>query len=244
MSAEATLADMSVARPRAPYVSAPTATAVALPPGSRYGEGRRINLPAAILTILIHVGLLAAFLLVRDHVARKQEAKLTVVNLMPAAPPPAEQPEQPKIVPPVVVAPRPIVDIPTPSPIMVPTVPDPQPMPPTPPVATQSSAPPSPPAPPSVIQGGDLGSRMVTGKPPQYPTDSRRKREQGTVVLSLTLGYDGRVATISINQSSGFSRLDNAALDAVRKWRWEPIMRGGQAVMVKGLVEIPFVLKD
>nr|WP_246427285.1 energy transducer TonB [Sphingopyxis panaciterrulae] len=84
---------------------------------------------------------------------------------------------------------------------------------------------------------------MLSGAPPRYPRESRRHREEGTVVLALTLDVDGSVASISVAQSSGFQRLDEAALRAVRKWRWAPTMRSGQAVKVKGLVEIPFVLR-
>jgi protein TonB len=93
------------------------------------------------------------------------------------------------------------------------------------------------------MKAKDLGTRMISAVPPRYPTESRRQREQGTVVLELTLDADGRVAHIAVARSSGFSRLDEAALRAVRKWRWAPTMRDGQAVMVQGLVEIPFVLK-
>ena len=84
---------------------------------------------------------------------------------------------------------------------------------------------------------------MVSGKPPRYPIDSRRKREQGTVVLALTLSLDGVVETIALAQSSGFKRLDDAARDAVRSWRWKPVLRNGQPMRVKGLVEIPFILR-
>ncbi|GLV24457.1 hypothetical protein TomTYG45_08980 [Sphingobium sp. TomTYG45] len=85
---------------------------------------------------------------------------------------------------------------------------------------------------------------MVAGKPPRYPIESRRKREQGTVILSLTLGVDGAVESLTIAQSSGFSRLDVAAREAVRSWRWKPMIRDGQPVRVKGVVEIPFVLRS
>jgi protein TonB len=84
---------------------------------------------------------------------------------------------------------------------------------------------------------------MIAGKPPRYPVESRRKREQGTVLLALTLAPDGSVDTIAVARSSGFSRLDNAALDAVRRWRWKPMVQQGQPVRVKGVVEIPFVLQ-
>ena len=104
-------------------------------------------------------------------------------------------------------------------------------------------APAAPPAPPSLVQGGDLGAQMVAGKPPRYPIESRRKKEQGTVVLSLIVGLDGAVESINVAQSSGSARLDNAARDAVKGWRWKPILRSGQPVRVKGVVEIPFILR-
>lgn len=105
-------------------------------------------------------------------------------------------------------------------------------------------APPRPAAPPAPAQvaGGDLSSTMIEGNPPRYPIESRRKREQGTVVLALVLGTDGKVADIRVTQSSGHARLDAAALSAVRKWRWSPTLRDGTPVLVRGTVEIPFVL--
>jgi protein TonB len=51
------------------------------------------------------------------------------------------------------------------------------------------------------------------------------------------------VNDIAVGQSSGFDRLDKAALDAVRRWRWSPTLQGGEAVQVRGMVEIPFVLQ-
>lgn len=145
------------------------------------------------------------------------------------------------------MAPPPIIQTPVP-PVQIATTPDPVPVPS--PVAV--SAPPSPPAPaapvmaaaaPSVVQVGDIGAQMVSGKPPRYPIDSRRKREQGTVVLALVVGTDGGVESIGIARSSGFARLDDAARDAVKHWRWRPIIHDGQAVRVKGVVEIPFVIR-
>lgn len=63
-------------------------------------------------------------------------------------------------------------------------------------------------------------------------------------MLALLVGTDGRVKTISVSNSSGVRRLDDAALAAVRKWRWSPMLVGGVAVEVRGLVEIPFVLRE
>lgn len=210
---------------------------------SGYGAERSINLPAVVAVGLIHVALIAAMVQMRTAYVRHKDADLTVVNLTPPAPPPpAEEPPPPA--PPQVVAPPPIVQVPqVPVPIM--TTPEPLPI-----IAPVAAAPtPAPPAPvapaapAAPVQSNDLMLRMIAGKPPRYPTESRRLREQGTVVLAVIVGTDGRVQSISISRSSGFARLDDAARDAVKGWRWEPLIRNGVAVQVRGPVEFPFVLK-
>jgi len=208
--------------------------------GSRYGQ-KRFNPVAVAVTIGLHVALIAGLTGVHFHAEGKKRERLTVVNLQPPAPPPPPpSPKQP--VPKSQIAvPVPPLQIAAPAQTVV-TVPEP-PQEPVEVVVATPPAPPAPPAPPSVVTASDLGTRMVSGEAPRYPVESRRKHEQGTVVLSLTLGTDGAVSSISIARSSGFSRLDDAALRAVRKWRWSPTFRGGQAVMVKGQVEIPFVLQ-
>lgn len=214
---------------------------------SRYGSNSRPNIPAILLILAIHVVALAAIIQVRSHVLRAQETKLTVVNLSPPPPPPASETPPPPPSTPQVVAPPPVVQTPA-LPVPVQTTPLPMAVPvPVAPASAPSAVPApasAPSAPPSMVQGGDLGTQMVSGKPPRYPIESRRKREQGTVVLSLVLGVDGAVDSLAVAQSSGFNRLDNAARDAVKGWRWRPTIRDGQPVRVKGVVEIPFVLRS
>lgn len=236
---EETEASVSPARAAEPPVKLQIVPEPApLPPSGRYGERRRMNLPAIIVTAALHAAALTAILYVRYEAPPvEKEAQLTVVDLTP--PPPAPAPEMPPS-PPQIVAPVPRIAIPTPT--TVATTPEPVPQ-----EKTVVAAPaPAPPvvaaAPPSVVQGADLSARMISGAPPRYPLECRRRKEQGTVILALTLDLDGRVSSISIARSSGFERLDNAALSAVRKWRWAPLVKDGKPVMVKGQVEIPFVL--
>lgn len=209
---------------------------------SRYGEGQRLSVPAIIITAAFHIAAFASALLVGyEVVAKKEEPRLTVVDLTPPPPPPADPtPPPPR---PDIVAPIPPLSIAR-NPPPVATTPDPPPEQPSPVPAASSAPPASVPvvATPSIVQDSNLAAKMVSGAPPRYPIESRRKREQGTVLLSVTVGVDGKVSGISVSQSSGFSRLDDAALSAVRKWRWTPIIRDGRPVMVKGIVEIPFVL--
>lgn len=215
-------------------------------PGPRYGAARSPNWLAIGIILVIHALLIAAILHVRHEAHHRAQAPLTVVNLMPpAAPPPAaETPPPPNPAKPAIVTPAPVVQVPSPAQPQVASIPVAQPAAPRPAAAAPTPAVAvAPPAPPSLIQGGDLSAEMIFGKPPRYPIESRRKHEQGTVVLSLTLGLDGAVESLTIARSSGSSRLDDAARDAVRKWRWRPMMQQGQPVKVKGIVEIPFVLQ-
>ena len=214
-------------------------------PASRYGARDRSPNWLVIFSILsVHAVLITAIMHVRYHSVRRQEARLSVVNLTPPAPPPATDTPPPPPSKPKVVAPAPVVQVPV-APAHIATIPTPSP--PTVNVLPVSVPAPVPsaatPAPPNIVQGGDLSTQMVSGKPPRYPIESRRRHEQGTVVLLLTLGFDGAVEAIAIARSSGFSRLDDAAQDAVRRWRWRPMTQRGRPVKVKGVVEIPFVLQ-
>ncbi len=58
--------------------------------------------------------------------------------------------------------------------------------------------------------------------PPRYPRAARRRGIQGTVVLSVYVDALGRVANLWVFESSGYRVLDNAALEAVKKWSFEP----------------------
>lgn len=238
----------AIASPRpvqaAPEKIAPGLTASPLS-SSTYGAGRPVNLPVIMFIILAHAALIFILVQARQHVMRHKEVRLSVVNLMPPPPPPpADEAPPPPPSKPEIVAPTPVVHVPvTPPPVATTPVAVP-----ATPRTVNVDAPPvsAPPAAaiPSTVQGGDLSAQMVAGSPPRYPVESRRKREQGTVLLSLTLGIDGAVDSISVSKSSGFSRLDHAALDAVRKWRWRPVIRNGQPVRVSGVVEIPFVIQE
>lgn len=217
---------------------------------SRYGAGGGHRLPAVALVLGMHAALAAMLLQHSGIIAKKPVENLEMVNLsLKAPPPPAPQPAAPP--PPVaaaVVAPPSEVEIPAPSlpPIAVTQLSAPVTMPTIPLSAADASSPtvmPSAaPARTPTVDGGDMGTRMVDARPPKYPIESRRRREQGVVVLAITLGTDGRVSALAVARSSGFARLDDAARNAVRHWRWSPTLRDGQPVMVRGTVEIPFVL--
>jgi periplasmic protein TonB len=78
---------------------------------------------------------------------------------------------------------------------------------------------------------------------PKYPDISRRMGEAGLVVLAVELNEQGLVASAKIHRSSGFPRLDEAGLAAVRSWRCTPAQHNGQAVRATALQPFKFVLE-
>lgn len=65
---------------------------------------------------------------------------------------------------------------------------------------------------------------------PVYPVISRRLGEQGRVLLDVHILPDGSVGEIRLKRSSGHARLDDAAIEAVRRWHYLPARRGGEPI--------------
>ena len=65
----------------------------------------------------------------------------------------------------------------------------------------------------------------------------------GRVLLRVRVGADGRAETVDVAASSGYDRLDRAAIDAVRRWRFVPARRGDAAVSAWINVPIAFSLE-
>ncbi len=181
-----------------------------------------------------------------------RQEKLTVLSLRAAPEPPSAARAPPKHEVKPVIQPQPKTEVIVPQPKLA-LQPDVS----AAPVAVETPAPPAPSAvvppkaePPASSSGSgpvnvaNLNTNLLSGSPPRYPMGSRRKREQGTVVLRLVVSEGGRVTQVAVQRSSGFPDLDDAALAAVRNWRWSPTIRDGRAVVITGLVQIPFVLRE
>ena len=78
---------------------------------------------------------------------------------------------------------------------------------------------------------------------PEYPRMSRQRNEQGKVVVNVFIGTDGLAQKAEIKASSGFERLDAAALATVKAWRYVPGKRGGVAEAMWFAVPINFVME-
>jgi protein TonB len=79
-------------------------------------------------------------------------------------------------------------------------------------------------------------------QPAAYPPLSRRLREEGRVLLDVHILADGSVGEVRLRQSSGYERLDEAALDAVRRWRYVPARRGDEPVATWYVQPVAFSL--
>ncbi|MBI2749759.1 MAG: energy transducer TonB [Burkholderiales bacterium] len=103
-------------------------------------------------------------------------------------------------------------------------------------------APPVPPAPPKLELPSSDADYLNNPKPP-YPPLSKRMGEQGKVVIRTLIGVDGVAQDATIHQSSGFDRLDQAALATARKWRYVPGKRAGVPEAMWFIVPFSFVLE-
>jgi protein TonB len=77
---------------------------------------------------------------------------------------------------------------------------------------------------------------------PTYPAAPRRLGIQGTTMLRVHVLADGRIGDVLVERSAGHPDLDQAATDAVRRWRFEPARRGDDAVAMWVLLPVEFRL--
>ena len=130
---------------------------------------------------------------------------------------------------------------PPPAPVVV-AAPEPQPITPAPAPAPQVVQ--TPQEPEEITMTSQMLSAIYLRNPkPSYPNLSRRLSEQGTVLLRVFVTLAGDAAKVELKESSGFSRLDHAALDAVQNWKFVPAKRGEQPVAAWVVVPIKFSLK-
>jgi protein TonB len=91
------------------------------------------------------------------------------------------------------------------------------------------------------VGGGVSAPRAIFAPDPEYSEEARKAKYQGTVVLYMIVGPDGRARDIRVVRSVGMG-LDEKAIEAVRTWKFDPARRDGQAVAVQINVEVSFRL--
>jgi len=91
------------------------------------------------------------------------------------------------------------------------------------------------------VGGGVSAPRPIFNPDPEYSEEARKAKYQGTVVLWIVVGPDGKVYDMRIQRSLGLG-LDEKAMEAVKTWRFDPAKKDGQPVKVQVLVEVNFRL--
>jgi periplasmic protein TonB len=88
----------------------------------------------------------------------------------------------------------------------------------------------------------DSNAAYLNNPKPEYPMEARQRHWQGTVLLRVYVGADGRALQVNLQRSSGHDVLDESALEAVREWRFVPAKRGDIAEVSWVTVPIVFEL--
>jgi TonB family protein len=91
------------------------------------------------------------------------------------------------------------------------------------------------------IGGGVSAPRAIYDPEPEYTDEARKAKMQGVVLLSVVIGADGRAHNVYVARSLGMG-LDQKAIEAVNKWKFEPAMKDGQPVPVFVNIEVNFRL--
>lgn len=199
------------------------------------------------LAILVHVLLLYAvlYISVKNELIQLpptisarllpmvEEKKIEPPKPLPPPPKPVPQVRRPKVQPPPVLAVASSANTSS-SFVVAPQPPAPPPQP------VVAEAPPAPPAP---LVAARFDADYLHNPKPIYPPLSRRQSEEGKVLLKVRVSAKGEALEVTISKSSGFPRLDNAALDAVTQWRFVPAKRGDEAVDSSVVVPITFAFE-
>ena len=212
-----------------------------------------VQLSGLGLTIAAHamlVALVIASAPTRD--AQKDVAALMVRLVNPALPaPPVPKPEprssrRPATEPvkkvqaspgpetPILAASAPTANLPA-----VAVQPDPKPL----PAFEARAASPVPPAAPAPVVPPGFNASYLDNPAPVYPPLARRLGEEGRVMLRVHVEASGLPSKVEIRTSSGSERLDQAALETVKRWKFVPARQGDTAVPAFVVVPISFSLK-
>jgi protein TonB len=105
---------------------------------------------------------------------------------------------------------------------------------------------PAPPKPkltgPLRVGGNVQSAKIINRVQPVYPPLARQTRISGTVRLHAIIGKDGTIQSLEV--VSGHPLLQQAALDAVRQWRYQPTLLNGDPVDVDTTIDVIFSLNQ
>lgn len=213
---------------------------------------RRPNWMAIAAIVAVHAGVIGVLLTQAPPFRFAKPPAAIVVELVRPAEPPKPPPPPPKQKPLPVKTLAPIPFVP-PPPVIVPDVPRVQDL----PTITLPPPPPEPVVQPAILAPvapvaaapaiaplvpPRFDAAYLDNPAPVYPSIARRQHEEGRVLLRVFVTAEGTAGTVEVAKSSGSERLDRAALEAVRRWKFVPARRGDQAVAAHVNVPIVFTL--
>lgn len=222
-------------------------------------EGKRISFPSALLVVLLHV--LAGMQLMQNQPADQPAntslpMMVTMVQENKIEPAPVVKPAEPKpqeIKPVVTAKPKVVATTQEKAKIQAteekPAVSEPAPPAPAPQFAeatetialaktAASEAPVKPEAKPEpVYVAPSVGANYLHNPAPEYPQIARRRGDQGRVLIKVLVTSQGDASNVTLERSSGSNYLDEAAIKAVRNWKFVPARSNNEAV--SGYVTVP-----
>jgi protein TonB len=213
---------------------------------------RTDNVAGIVVAVALHIA--AIYLLLQYEPARialTHAVPLMVSLIAPKAPEPKVA--LPKPLPVKQISQKPRIEPPQPVLAAAPAAPSAISVPPAPPVAPptpiESAPPPTATQPavhgvaPAPVVPPIFNANYLNNPAPDYPHMARRRGHQGKVVLRVYVGTAGTADQVQIHNGSGHDVLDQAALNAVRRWRFVPARQGDQPVAAWVLVPITFTLE-
>jgi len=235
-----------------------------LPDGLASRDKPDFSSKALFLVVAGHMLVLGGLLLSNSMApdeASKPEAAAMMVSLV-SDPAPEATPEVVEIIPepkripepkPVIKKPEPVQKVVKPEPVPQPVEPvavaeaapalatEPTAAPVSAPVVTQQE-PPVVEEVKEVIEPPKFGAAYLHNPAPRYPSLSRRIGEEGRVLLRVLVAASGAAESVEIEAGSGSARLDQAAMDAVKKWRFIPAKLDKEPISAFVIVPIQFTL--
>jgi protein TonB len=203
-------------------------------------------LPAMGLVMLAHAGAWYGLSQLQQDIIPPRPLKVIEVALLPPPPPPKVTPKppeppkpEPKVKPKAKPVPRPLLQPQPAAERVMEQAPEPAPV-----VAAQAGPVIEAPARAEtapVVEAPRFNAAYLNNPPPVYPLPARRRGIEGRVLVRAEVQADGSCSRAELKKTSGSELLDQAALEAVRKWHFVPAKKGNQAVTA--WVEVPITFK-
>jgi protein TonB len=205
-----------------------------------------------LAVLALHIGLLYLVMQANPDLGKKLTPLVVSLIAPPeplpqAPPPPLPRPQVETVVqrdaPPIPMASVPAVEL-MPNAITIEVPPSrpalPSLKPPQPVVEAVITAPPMAPSP---VAPPRFDAAYLKNPSPAYPSMARRRGEQGRVYLRVYVSSEGSALRVEVRTSSASTLLDQAAKDAVERWRFVPAKQGDQPVEAWVVVPIVFTLE-